>query len=138
MTKYMALAIVMLGAAAFSHKAAAHHSFAMFEGEKTITLEGTVKDFQWANPHIWIDILVDTPSGTPELWGMEGGATNTMGRFGWKRTSLKPGDKITAIVRPMKDGSHAGSIRKITTASGEVLIRDTEGARPDGYAVPGQ
>jgi hypothetical protein len=121
--KIMAMAISICGAAV-AWPASAHHSFAMFEGEKTITLEGTV------------DIMVDSPSGTPEVWGMEGGATNTMARFGWKRNSLKPGDKITAVVRPMKDGSHAGSIRKITTEAGLVLIRDTEGARPDGIEAP--
>jgi hypothetical protein len=115
--------------------AAAHHSFAMFEPDKTVTLDATVESVEWSNPHIWINLIVKNAAGAPEKWGVEAGATNTMARFGWKRNSLTPGDAITAIVHPMKDGAHNGSLVKIVTADGKELVIGVQGARPNG--VPG-
>jgi hypothetical protein len=128
--RHLTAAALICGLAAAA-PASAHHSFAMFEPLRTITLNGTVENVAWANPHIWINILVDSPSGPPVRWGLEGGSPGTMTRFGWKRNSMKPGDKVVVVVRPLRDGNPAGSIRTITLASGEVLHRDTEGARPD-------
>jgi hypothetical protein len=110
--------------------ATAHHSFAMFEPEKTVTTDATVENVEWTNPHIWINLLIVNAKGEPEKWGMETGATNTVLRWGWKRNSLKPGDKINLTFHPMKDGSHSGSPTKITTASGEDLLIGVQGARP--------
>jgi hypothetical protein len=119
--------------------AVAHHSFAMFEAEKEITLDGTIEGVDWTNPHIWFYVMVPQPNGTADKWGVEAGATNSMMRFGWKRNTLKPGDKVSVVVRPMKDGTHAGSLRRVTmTDTGQTFVRDTEGARPQGLVGAGQ
>jgi len=102
--------------------AAAHHSFAMFDREKTVILTGTVQDFQWSNPHSWIDVLIaDAGAGVPPLWSVECGSPNMMARQGWRSTTLKPGDKVALVVRPMRDGSPVGSLVSITLADGRVL-----------------
>jgi hypothetical protein len=88
----------------------AHHSFAMFDNQKNVTLEGTVKDFQWTNPHSWIQLIVKDASGKEVEYSIEGGSPNGLSRAGWKRTSLKPGDKAVVIIHPLKDGTNGGSL----------------------------
>ncbi len=88
----------------------AHHSFAMFDAQKNLTLDGTVKDFQWTNPHSWVQLLVKDASGKEVEWSIEGGSPNGLSRNGWKRTSLKPGDKATVVIHPLKDGTNGGSL----------------------------
>jgi hypothetical protein len=128
-----AFALVLLcGAAVTAIPATAHHSFAMFEPEKTVTLDATVENVEWSNPHIWVNLIVNNAQGQPEKWGVEAGATNTMLRFGWKRSTLKPGDKVTATIHPMKDGTHNGSLVKFVTESGQTLVIGVQGARPEG------
>ena len=100
---------VMLGGPAF-----AHHSFAMFDNAKTMTLEGTVKEFQWTNPHSWVQIMVKDASGREVEWSVEGGSPNGLKRQGWKRTSIKAGDKAAIVVHPLKDGTSGGSLVSIT------------------------
>ena len=85
----------------------AHHSAAMFDDTKVIELTGTVKEMQWANPHIWIQLVVDE-SGAKKEWSLEGGSPNTLSRRGWRSTTFKPGDVVTARLNPMKDGTAAG------------------------------
>ena len=111
------LALVGLAAAAAvsaSAPAFAHHSFAMFDNQKNVTLEGTVKEFQWTNPHSWIQLMVKDPSGKDVEWSIEGGSPNGLSRGGWKRTSLKPGDKATVVIHPLKDGTNGGSLATVT------------------------
>ena len=112
-----AAAVVSCGLAV---PAAAHHSFAMFDSSKQMTLVGTVKEFQWTNPHTWIQVNVPT-SGKVVEWSIEGGSPNGLARRGWKSTILKPGDKITLVINPMKDGSNGGSLKTVTLADGKVL-----------------
>lgn len=91
----------------------AHHSHAMFDAGKQVTLVGTVKEFQWNNPHCWIQLLVpdaNDPSGAPVEWGVEMGAPIQLVRHGWKPSSLKPGDKITVVINPLRDGRPGGQI----------------------------
>ena len=111
--KMLALAGVAVmslsGAPAF-----AHHSFAMFDNAKNTTLEGTIKEFQWTNPHSWIQIMVKDASGKEVEWSIEGGSPNGLSRGGWKRTSLKPGDKATVVIHPLKDGTNGGSLVTVT------------------------
>ncbi len=91
----------------------AHHSFAMFDTEKEMTLEGTIKEFQWTNPHTWTQVLVKDASGKEIEWSIEGGSPNSLSRSGWKRTSIKPGDKATLVIHPLKNGEPGGSLVRI-------------------------
>ena len=97
-----------------SAPALAHHSFAMFDNQKNVTLDGTVKEFQWTNPHSWIQLVVKDASGKEIEWSIEGGSPNGLSRSGWKRTSLKAGDKAVAVIHPLKDGTNGGSLVTVT------------------------
>ena len=93
--------------------ATAHHSFAMFDQTQQKTLVGTVKEVQWTNPHIWVQVLVmDGRTGQPVEWSIEGGSPNALSRQGWKRSSIKAGDAIEITIHPLKDGSNGGSLMK--------------------------
>jgi hypothetical protein len=116
-TLAIAAAVAVSGAAA---PAFAHHSFAMFDRTKEMTLVGTVKEFQWTNPHSWIQINVPT-NGKVVEWSIEGGSPNGLARKGWKSSTLKAGDKITVVVNPMKDGSNGASLKSVTTSDGKTL-----------------
>jgi len=101
-------AITMLAAAA---PAFAHHSFAMFDGEKTMTMTGTVKEVEWTNPHSWLRVMVvDRTSGKPAQWAFEMGPPARQLQRGWKPDSLKPGDNVTVHIHPLKDGSRGGQL----------------------------
>jgi hypothetical protein len=103
----------------------AHHSGAMFDDQKTVTLAGTVKSFQWTNPHCWIQVLVPSQDGSVE-WSVEMGAPFEVFRTGLRPTSLKPGDKITVIIHPIRDGSHGGLYVSATGADGKPLSGTAE------------
>jgi hypothetical protein len=99
----------------------AHHSTAMFEPEKRVTLTGTVKDFQWTNPHAWIQVAVTGADGKSADWSFECGSPNTLSRQGWKPSTLKMGDQVTVVANPMKDGTNAGLMYTVTLTDGRVL-----------------
>jgi hypothetical protein len=101
--------------------AAAHHSFAPFNLETEKTISGTVKKFDWTNPHTWIWVDVPNDKGGVETWGIEGMSPNYLGRRGWTKNSLKPGDKVSIVVRPMRDGSPGGMFVRATLADGREL-----------------
>jgi hypothetical protein len=82
----------------------AHHSGAMFDSQKTVTLQGTVKTFQWSNPHCWIQLLVQRDGVTQE-WSVEMAATTELYRSGWRPHTLQAGENVTLVVHPMRDGS---------------------------------
>jgi hypothetical protein len=85
----------------------AHHSFAMFDQSKQVTLKGTVSEFQWTNPHAWIHIAVPNADGLEDTWQVELNSPNNLKRQGWKSSSIKPGDQVTLMLNPLKDGSKA-------------------------------
>src|SRR5258708_25452115 len=97
-----------------------HHSPVMFETAKTQTLEGTVVEFAWTNPHSSIQLDVPTSNGV-ERWGVEMGSPNSMVKGGWRSTSVKTGDKVTVVVRPLKSGEHGGIFVSLTLAGGRRL-----------------
>ena len=97
--------------------ALAHHSFAMFDSRSEVTLTGTVREFQWTNPHSWLQLEVERGSSTVE-YSIELGSPNSMSRRGWRRTTFKPGDRVTAVVNPMRDGSRGGSLVYALDAQG--------------------
>ena len=116
--------LVALLAALITGSALAHHSAAMFDATKEVTLAGTVKEFQWMSPHCWIQLLVPDPSrptAAPIEWGIEMDNPLGLSRHGWKPGSLKPGDKIVVKARPLRDGSPGGQVVAVTTADGKPI-----------------
>jgi len=103
--------------------ALAHHSGAMFDNDKSVTLTGTVTQFQWTNPHCWIQMLVPGDAGEVE-WSVEMGAPLQLYQGGWKPGTLKPGDEITVTVHPIRDGTHAGLFVAANRKDGTVLWKE--------------
>lgn len=101
----------------------AHHSFAMFDDTKELALVGVVKEFQWTNPHTWIQLNVADESGTLVEWSIEGGSPGTLSRQGWTKNTFRPGDKVSIKVHPMKDGSAAGGFIGAQLADGSTIGR---------------
>lgn len=87
--------------------ASAHHSGAMFDDKISATLAGTVKQFQWTNPHCWIQVLVPGKQGATE-WSVEMGSPSQLFKGGWKPKTLKVGDNIVVVIHPMRDGTNGG------------------------------
>jgi len=96
---------------ALAAPALAHHSFAMFDAAKTITVTGTVKELEWTNPHSWLRVIVmDQATGRPMQWAFELGPPARQIQRGWKPDSLKPGDTVTLDMHPLRDGSRGGQL----------------------------
>ncbi len=106
--------------------ALAHHSFAMFDREHKKQLSGTVKEVQWTNPHVWIQINVPNEKGVVEEWGVEFTSVNFMTRRGWNKDTVKAGDKIVLTISPLKDGSHGGGFREVVSVNGKPLELEPE------------
>jgi hypothetical protein len=115
---FKALGLAAIAAAIYAAPAFAHHSFAMFDAEKRVTLEGTVKEFQWTNPHSWILIMVPNAQGADEQWAIEMGAPGGLARQGWVPKTLTPGMKVTATIHPLKDGTHGGQFMAVKLPDG--------------------
>jgi hypothetical protein len=98
----------------------AHHSFGMFDNTREVWLEGSIKEFQWTNPHAWIQVLVTDAAGTEVEWSLEGGSPNILSRNGWKRTVLQPGDKVRILIYPLKSGEPGGSFLEVHKEDGSV------------------
>jgi hypothetical protein len=94
----------------------AHHSGGMFDDTRLMTLTGTVSSFQWTNPHCWIQVQIPGSSGSVE-WSVEMGSPSLLFRAGWRPGSLKPGDRITVVIHPMRDGTSGGLF--VSSASGD-------------------
>jgi hypothetical protein len=101
--------------------AVAHHSFAMFDAEKTISIEGTVKEFQWTNPHSWIHLMVNDSEGKPVLWSIELGAPTGLARQGWVPKTITPGMNVKLLIHPLRDGYAGGQFLHITLPDGKQL-----------------
>jgi hypothetical protein len=121
----MAVLSAGLLAGVVSLPAHAHHSFSMFDHARTVTLKGTVESFSWANPHVHITMVVAPASNRQAgKWEVEGASTNIMFRQGWNRLSLKPGDAITVVGFPLKDGTDGVSLIYAVTPGGKQLWQD--------------
>ena len=99
----------------------AHHSGAMFESEKTITVSGTVKEFEYVNPHSWLYVVVTDEKGEETVWGFEAEGPSALMRAGIKKSALQPGDVVTVKARPLRDGRPAGAWVSVTKSDGTVL-----------------
>ena len=104
----------------------AHHSGNMFDREQTVELTGTVKEFQWTSPHIWIQVLVSAEDDIIEEWSIEGGVPNRLFRSGWRPTSFEPGDRVKIVAYPMRDGAKAGLFIGAKFIDGSTLGRFPE------------
>jgi hypothetical protein len=115
--------IASLGAAVIAGSSAsrAHHSTSMFDLTRTVKVQGTIEQFEWTNPHTWIWLNVQTAPDKTDRWGIEGMSPNYLNRIGWTHRSLKPGDKVTAEIYPLKDGRNGGFCASITLPDGKVL-----------------
>jgi hypothetical protein len=102
--------------------ALAHHSFAMFDANATTNLEGTVKEFQWTNPHAWIMLTV-AKDGAEQQWAIEMGGPAGLARQGWRPKSLTPGMPIKVSIHPLRDGTNGGQFLEATLPDGTVFGR---------------
>jgi len=141
--RLITVAALGLVAAAILPPAVAHHSFASFSMDKDVTLKGTVRTFEWSNPHVWLWLYVSDVDGKPVtdkdgnavLWGLEGAAPGELLRQGIRNKSLQPGDHITVTTHPLKDGRNGGSLGRITFPDGKTLGGATP--TPPGGPPPG-
>jgi hypothetical protein len=101
--------------------ATAHHSFAMFDHVNRVTLKGTVANFQWTNPHVFISLDVADGKGATKRYTVECASPNVLTRAGWKYNVVKPGDQITVLLNPLKNGDPGGMLETVTLADGRTL-----------------
>jgi hypothetical protein len=121
MTRAVATTVAFVAFLFCAAPAQPHHSNVLYEVTKVITLTGSVKDFQWVNPHTWLHLMVDDGSGGKVEWAVEGRAPGILLRAGWSRSSLKAGEVVTVDMSPAKDGTKVGIIARITKADGTIL-----------------
>jgi hypothetical protein len=126
--KIAALLAGLAAAAALTGPVSAHHSHAMFDGSKKLTLVGTVKEFRWTNPHIRLQLMVPDASGRMVEWSLEGATTVQLQRRGWRRNSLVPGEKVTVTTNPLRSGEPGGALGTVTKADGTVVGNRQGGA----------
>jgi hypothetical protein len=127
MKRALALAALLIAV-----PAQAHHSFAMFDQKKVLTLEGTVAQFQWTNPHAFIELDVPGARGAPVHWSIELNSPNNLKRQGWTRSALHTGDKVTIRLNPLRSGEHGGLFLDVRLPNGRTL---DSGLPKDGTPV---
>ncbi len=108
---------------------AAHHSFAMFDQTREVTLHGTVKQLQWTNPHCFLQLLV-VDHGESAEWSIEMNSPLDMYRAGWRPASLKPGDRVTVVVNPVRSGMNGGSLVSAVDPTGRTLSTHAATRKP--------
>jgi hypothetical protein len=116
------MTLAVMGVVLAAIPASAHHSFTMFDNSKTVVITGTIKDFQWTNPHTWTWIDVTNDAGVTETWGIEGMSPNYLGRRGWTKDTLKPGDRVSITIFPLKNGLKGGTFLRAKLADGREMV----------------
>jgi len=124
---YSAAAAAALVAFAVAAPAAAHHSFAMFDRETKVEVEGTVTEFQFTNPHSWLEVDVDTSEGV-QHWSFEMNHLLGLRRIGWRAKTVVPGDRVKVTMHPMRNGSRAGQLVAVVLPNG--VLFDGQSLRP--------
>jgi hypothetical protein len=128
--------VVGVGVVSLPVAVLAHHSGAGVDRTRTVTVQGVVKEFRWTNPHSWIDLEVAGEGGRADLWSIEMNPPPFLLRAGWKSSSLKPGDKISVTLNPMRNGDPGGIFVSVTLADGRVLSGRAGGPAAPAPAVP--
>jgi MYXO-CTERM domain-containing protein len=125
------IAMMLLAA---PRSAFAHHSFAMYDSTKLVTVDGTVTNFQWTNPHVLLFLTgTSGPGEAATSWSIElPTSPGNLGRMGWTKHSLKAGDHVVVELNPLRDGKHGGSFKKATLDGGKVLLANPVGRSADG------
>jgi len=121
---------LLLTVASLAQSAHAHHSPVMFDQSKPVTLTGTVREFQWTNPHSYVQLVVKNAEGQDEEWNVEMAAPTYLYNLGWRPGTLKNGDAVTLTIAPLRKGGHGGLLLKATTADGKPIGRAPAGATP--------
>ncbi len=115
-----------LALAAAASQANAHHSGSMFDPTKSETVQGVVRAFNWTNPHVNVEVMAEPEAGkAAQLWTLEASSPGVMGRSGWTKRSLNPGDRVTVTFSPLRDGGLGGSLRRVELPDGKVLTWST-------------
>jgi len=113
-------AALLLGISAVAQ---AHHTYALFDASKKLTVSGTVAKLEWTNPHtfLWVYVPSTEAAGKYDLYAFENGSPNAVTRVGWSKTSVQAGDKITVDYAPLRDGRKGGHLLSVTLADGRTL-----------------
>jgi hypothetical protein len=127
----LALMVAGAGTTATTSTAIAHHGQASYEPDKTLTLQGTVTEWTWANPHCYLKLDVRDPTGAVTKWVLETQNPVSMSKGGWSRRSMAPGDPVTVTFQPVRSGAPLGLIRSVVLANGQTL-----GANGDAPRTP--
>ena len=115
----LVLAVIALGLISIA-PLRAHHSFAPYDSTVQIKLTGVVSEYRWGNPHVYFEIdAPDASSGQTRHWLIECASTSILNRAGWKFNMLKPGDRVTVIVSPLRNGESAALLKQLTLADGK-------------------
>jgi hypothetical protein len=117
----LGLAMMALLMLTVPQAAAAHHSAAAFDRSKPVIVEGTLKSFDWTNPHTWMTMVVPNGKGGAEEWRLEGPSVSILARNGWKQDSIRPGENLRLLVAPNRDGSKGGEFLTVKKPDGTVL-----------------
>ena len=121
-SRFLRAGLGLLAAAlAAAPPALAHHSGAMFDTSKKVTITGTVKEFQWTNPHAFIEVEALNTAGGVDHWSVEMTSPLFLARRGFSRNSLKPGDKVILVLSPLKDGTKGGLFASVESLNGKPL-----------------
>jgi hypothetical protein len=124
MKPHRSAALLASAAVALGGPASAHHSFAMYDATKLVTIDGVVKEFQWTNPHPILWVYADPVKGAPAVvWSVElSSSPGPLSRQGWTKHSLNPGDKVAVEINPLREGGQSGNLKRVTLlATGQVL-----------------
>ena len=121
MRRFLTLVAGALALSLGAAPAQAHHSMAMFDQSKTVSLKGTVKQFQWTNPHCYIQLVSKDAKGVEKEWSLEMGAPMYLYAKGWRPSSLKAGVQITATINPLRNGEPGGIVLTASTADGKQI-----------------
>lgn len=124
--KIKTLALAGAATVLFAVPSLAHHSFAMFNQAETVEIEGTVTNFEWINPHVWLHITVAAEDGSEQVYSFEAGSPRQLSQSFWGEDSVAPGERIEVQFHPLKDGSNGGQLLEITKADGTNLCQGAD------------
>lgn len=120
------LGLFLATAVLSANSALAHHSPVMFDSTKQLTLTGTVREFQWTNPHSYIQLLVKNDQGQDEEWSIEMAAPTYLYNQGWRPSTVKAGDTLVVTIAPLRKGGNGGLLLKAATPDGKSLGKSAD------------